>query len=160
MVYGAHGVCIVREEEERIVDRKKRIFLALEPLGQPGARYLVPTHSPAAMAKLQPMLSAGELEALLRSREARAGIWIREDNQRKAVCRELISCGDRVKLMQMMHCLYRHREAQTAIGKRLHISDSNFLRDAEKLLAGELAIVMGMQTGEAIDYIRANLREE
>ena len=49
VVYGIHGVCCVVEQEERVIDRKRVTYLVLEPVGQDGSRYLVPTHNAAAM---------------------------------------------------------------------------------------------------------------
>lgn len=158
VVYGAHGVCSVADREERMIDRKKRIYLVLEPVGQEGSRYLVPTHNEAAMAKISPMLSARELETLIRSGEVRSEGWIRDENRRKQTYRELIGSGDRVKLMQMVHALYGHKAAQAAAGKKVHLCDDNFLRDAEKLLAGECAIVLGLAPDEAKQYIRSHLK--
>lgn len=49
VVYGMHGVCRVVEEEKRSVDRKQVTYLVLEPVGQSGSKFLVPTHNAAAM---------------------------------------------------------------------------------------------------------------
>ena len=53
VLYGIHGVCRVVDTEERVLDRKKVAYLVLEPLEQNGARFFVPSHNPAAMAKLR-----------------------------------------------------------------------------------------------------------
>ena len=160
VVYGVHGVCVVADLEQRVIDRKKRTYLALEPIGQDGSRYLVPTHNETAMAKLRPMLSAQELETLLRSDEVRKDGWIRDEAQRKNTYRELIGSGDRIRLMQMVHTLYRHRAEQSAAGKKVHLCDENFLRDAEKLLAGEFSIVLQMEQDQAKNYLRSHLKAE
>jgi len=158
VLYGMHGVCVVIDLEKRTLDGKQVTYLVLEPAGQSGSRFLVPTHNAAAMAKLRPMLSAQELETLIQSDEVRSEGWIRDENQRKQIYRELIGCGDRVKLMQMVHALYDHKATQTAAGKKVHLCDDNFLRDAEKLLAGEFAIVLGMEQDEAKQYVRSHLK--
>ncbi len=77
VVYGIHGVCCVADQEERTVDRKRVTYLVLEPVGQDGSRYLVPTHNAAAMAKLRKMLSREDLERLLLSEEVRDDRCIR-----------------------------------------------------------------------------------
>ena len=159
VVYGIHGVCMVVDQEERTVDRKRVTYLALEPVGQGGSRYLVPTHNTAAMAKLRHMLSKEELEALLQSEEIRTDGWIKDENQRKQTYRELISSGDRAKLMQMVHTLYRHKASQAAAGRKCHLCDENFLRDAEKLLISEISIVMDVEPDQAKTYIRNKLKE-
>ena len=74
--------------------------------------------------------------------------------------RELIAGGDRAKLMAMVHAIYRHKAEQTAVGKKVHQCDENFLRDAEKLLSGEVAIVMEMDYDRAREYLRQQLKAE
>ena len=157
VVYGIHGVCCVVEQEERVIDRKRVTYLVLEPVGRDGSRYLVPTHNAAAMAKLRKKLSREELEDLLKSETIRVDGWITDKNQRKQTYRELISSGDLAKLMQMVHTLYRHKNAQAAAGRKVHLCDENFLRDAEKLLASEAAIVLGMEYDQARKYLKENL---
>ena len=99
VVYGMHGVCRVVSEEERLVDKKRLNYLALEPLSNGNSRFLVPTQNAAAMAKLQPILSKEELEAMITSEDVKTSEWIREENQRKQTYRELIGSGDRKVLL-------------------------------------------------------------
>lgn len=158
VVYGIHGVCQVVDLEERVIDRKRITYLALEPIGQDGSRYLVPTHNEAAMGKLRKMLTGEELQQMLQSDEIREDSWIRDENLRKQTYRELINSGDRIALMKMVCTLYRHKHQQAAAGKKVHQCDDNFLRDAERLLAGEISIVMEKGSSEALAYIREQLK--
>ncbi len=160
VVYGIHGVCRIVNEEERLVDHKKMTYLALEPLGQNGARFLVPTQSPAAMAKLHHMMTKAELETLLRSDEVRADGWIKDENLRKQTYRTLINSGDRAKLIGMVHTLYRQKASQAAAGRKFHLCDENFLRDAEKLINSEVSIILNMESDQVRKYIRDRLSEE
>lgn len=160
VVYGIHGVCRVIDQEEQVVDRKRVSYLVLEPIGQSGSKYLVPTHSQVAMSKLKPMLTREELEAMLTSDEVCVDGWIRDEGQRKQTYRELITSGDRVRLMCMVRSIYRHKAVQAAAGKKCHLSDDNFLRDAEKLLIGEVSVVLNMDAEEAKVYLRSYLKEE
>lgn len=158
VVYGSHGVCLVVELEERRIDRKNVTYLVLEPVGQEGSRYLVPTHNEAAMKKLSPILSRQELEDLLESPETRADSWIADENRRKQTYRELIGSGDRKKLVAMVRTLYHHKETLASQGKRCHLCDDNFLRDAERLLANEAAVVLDTDPEQARAYLREKLR--
>ena len=65
VLYGIHGVCMVADLENRVMDGKTVVYLVLEPAGQSGSRFLVPTHNAAAMAKVRPVMSAEALENLL-----------------------------------------------------------------------------------------------
>lgn len=159
VVYGIHGVCAVVALEERVVDRKKLTYLVLEPVGKDSSRFLIPAHNEAAMAKLRNMLSQDELETLLRDENLHKGSWINEENRRKQFYRELISGGDRGALLTMICTIHRHKEAQYAAGKKVHQCDENFLQDAEKLLAGEIAVVMDMDYPQAVTYLRESLNK-
>ena len=160
VVYGVHGVCCVTDLEERVIDRKKVTYLVLEPVGQGSARFLVPTHNAAAMSKLHAMLTPEELEALMVSETVRKDMWVREDNARKMLYRELISSGDRERLLQMVYTLYLQKARNAQTGKRMHLCDDNFLRDAEKLLVDEIAVVLDLEPEAAKKYIRNKLKED
>ena len=112
------------------------------------------------MSKVKAMLSREELSRLMDSEEVRSDGWIRDENQRKQTYRELISSGDRAKLMQMVRTLYRHKASQAAAGRKVHLCDDNFLRDAEKLLVGEVSIVMDLDQDHAKQFIRNKLKED
>ncbi len=154
VIYGIHGVCCVSGTEDKIADRRKLTYLVLEPVERDGSKYLVPTHNASAMGKVQRILTKEEMENLLHSQAVHANGWIQNENERKQTYRELIGSGNREGLMCMVHTLYGHRAAQMAAGRRCHLCDENFLRDAEKLLGSEVSVVMGMEPAQARQYIR------
>ena len=157
VVYGVHGVCRVIGMEKQLVNRKRSLFLALEPLTQSETRFYVPADNAAALAKLKPVLTKDEMLKLLDSDDVRQNIWIEEENRRKQHYRELITGGDRISLMQMITTLYCYKAAQLAAGRKFHQSDENFLRDAEKQLSSEIALIMGFSLQEAREYLRLHL---
>lgn len=93
VIYGAHGVCRIVEQVQRLIDRKMVTYLALEPVGQGNSRFFVPAQNAAAMAKVKHILSRQELETILDSPEVRTDGWIRDENQRKQAYRELMTGG-------------------------------------------------------------------
>ena len=137
VVYGIHGVCRVADLEERIIDRKHLTYLVLAPEGQDGSKYLVPTHNAGAMSKLCKLLTPAEMEELFQSDAIDRDCWVKDENQRKQLYRELICSTDRAALMAMVRTLYRQKASLLASGKKFHLCDENFLRDAEKRLASE-----------------------
>ena len=153
VMYGIHGVCTVVDVEKRTVDRKQMQYLVLEPQGQTGSRYFVPSGNPNAMAKLQPMLSRQQLDELLASEEVRRDGWIADENQRKQHYRELINSGDRVALLRMIRTLNLHKKQQAAVGRKFHLCDENFLRDAQRLIETEFSVVLGIPSGDVRDYV-------
>lgn len=159
VIYGVHGVCRIVQEEKRTVDRRQVTYLVLEPTGQRESSYMVPTHNTSAMSKLRPLLTGEALEALLCSEQAHGDIWIPGESLRKQRYREYIGSAQPLVLAQMVCTLHRHKLERSALGKKVHMSDENFLRDAERLLVGEASVVLQIGTDEAKDYIRSKLYE-
>lgn len=160
VVYGIHGVCRIAAEEQKTIDRKRVVYLVLEPVSQASSRFLVPSHNSAAMAKLRPLLKEAEFEGLLSSSEAHMDSWIPEEGRRKLAYRELIASADPLRLAGMVYTLYRHKARQLELGKKVHQSDDNFLRDGERLLVGEASVIFGWDTEQAKKYIRSKLKED
>ena len=154
VVYGIHGVCRVAGTEKQLVNRKRSEFLVLEPLSKAESKFYLPLGNPTALAKLKPVLSAEELQALLNAPEVREDHWIEEESRRKMYYKELITRGERLEILQTVCGLYRYKAAQAEAGKKFHLCDDNFLRDAEKLVSSEIALAMGMTMEEARNYLR------
>ncbi len=153
MIYGIHGVCEILGTDVKLSDKNKVEYYVLAPAKNPSDRYYVPTQNAAAVAKLQPILTRAELDALLLSPEAGRDTWISDENQRKQRYRELISSGDRAALISMVKTLHIHKISQQAQGRKFHLCDENFLRDAEALLSAEFALVLNVAPDEVGNYI-------
>lgn len=147
VVYGIHGVCKILETEDRMVDRKRIAYYVLEPVAQPGTRFYLPSQNPAALSKIRPLLTKESLQAIILESLNEDG-WIPDENRRKQYYRHIISSVDAAALIKMVRCLHLHKDAQMTLGRRLHISDENFLRDAERVLTGELSIVLSIPEAE------------
>lgn len=160
VLYGIHGICNIIAMEERKVDKQKKMFFVLEPVDHPGARFYVPAQNQAAMAKLRKLMTAQELDALLHSDAVREDCWIADESRRKLYYRDLINSGDRAALLSMVGSLHRHKAAQAAAGRKFHLCDENFLRDAEKLLSAEFSLVLKMDPKDVGAYIKESLQAE
>lgn len=157
VVYGIHGICSITELEIKNIDRKKVQYYVLEPLEQPDARYYIPSENPVAVSKLSPLLTRQEIETLLLDRRIPDGTWITDENQRKLRYRELISSSDRKALLAMVRALRAHKAEQLSQGRKFHLCDENFLKDAEKLLSAEFSVVLNLSGTEVADYMEKYL---
>lgn len=153
VVYGIHGVCRIVQMEERTVDRQRVSYYVLEPLSQPGTRFFVPSHNPAALAKLRPLLDRDRLVTMLQS-ASDSQDWIADENRRKQYYRQIITSGDAGALISMVHCLEKHKQAQAEAGRKLHLCDENFLRDAQKVLSAEISVVLDIPERDVSAYVR------
>jgi len=158
VVYGIQGVCRVVGTEIQRVNRVRTEYLVLEPMVKQESRFYIPTGNSSAMAKLKPVLTADQMKEILSSSEVRGDCWIPEESRRKQYYRELASRSDRMMLLRMLSSLYRYRESQLAEGRKFHQCDDNFLRDTERLLGTEIALVLEMSYEDAKEYLRQMLK--
>ena len=153
IVYGIHGVCCIVDLEEKKIDRKTICYFVLEPIDQPGSRYYVPSENQAALAKLRPLSTREELQSLLTSPLAE-NVWIADENRRKQYYRELVSSVNLKAMIDMIRCLRLHRRQQMEQGRKFHQCDENFLRDAQRTLSTEIAMVMEIPDDQVDTYLQ------
>lgn len=153
VLYGVHGVCKIIEQQVQKIDRKNVEYFVLEPVLQPGTRFFVPSQNEAALAKLRPILSRPEVDELLASCAGMEAHWIEDENRRKLYYKELINSGDRAAMISVLRGLREHKMLQMESGKKFHITDANFMRDAEKIIYSELSIVLEIPYDQAEQYI-------
>lgn len=157
VIYGIHGVCRILSTEVQTVNKKKVEYYVLEPVDQSGARFYVPVRNETAVAKLRPVITLQELDKLLQSQKGSSNVWIPDENQRKQCYRDLICSGDRAALLSMVRSLHEHKAQQLSTGRKFHLCDENFLRDAQKLLDLEFSIVLGISQDKVEEYIKRAL---
>lgn len=159
VVYGIHGVCRILDVESRRVDHKTVEYYVLAPCGQSDARYLVPIHNQAAVAKMRTLLTREALEELLASDEVMQDFWIPEENLRKECYRYLVAHGACAELIGMIRSLHQQKQRQLEAGRKFHICDENFLKDAQRLMGAEVAEILCVPLPEAEAYLRARLEK-
>lgn len=153
IMYGTHGICTVIALESRCVDRRDVEYYVLEPKEQECDRFYVPTQNKAACAKMRKLLTVDEINHMLHSDTVQQDIWINDDGKRKQLYRDILAGGDRSAILCMIHTLHKHRRAQIESGRKLHMIDENFLRDAEKLLNAEFSFVLGISKDQIAQYV-------
>lgn len=153
VIYGIHGVCSILETEVKRIDRKNVEYYVLQPLDHPDARYYIPVHSPTAVSKMCPILTKAEVDSLLNDPNLYTQSWIDDENERRQLYKTVISGGDRSKLIGLVSMLHYHRKRQLDSGRKFHTCDENFLRDAEKIISGELSLVLNIPRDEVGQYI-------
>ena len=153
VVYGVHGVCQIIDLQIQKINYKKVEYYVLEPIRQPGARFFVPSQIEIASSKLRPVLTRVEVDQLLRSAKNAEDRWTDDENLRKQLYRDLISTCDRCAILRMIRSLHNHKDIQLQTGKKFHISDANFLKDAEKMIYSEIALVLEMPYEDIEAYI-------
>ena len=153
ILYGAQGVCRIASIVRESFGSGPVDYYVLKPVYNDNSTIYVPVENGDLTGKMRRILSSEEIIALIRSMPQEDLIWIENENQRKEAYREIIARGDRTELVKMIKTLYLHQQQRQAIGKKLHIADERFFKEAEKMLYDEFALVLNIKQEEVLPFI-------
>ena len=153
VVYGAQGVCRIMGLENQKVGGETKTYFVLKPTDNRGATFYVPTWNEKALAKMRKVMTKTDVDALIDSMPGKQPTWIANENERKDAYRKMLASGDHAAIISMVQALYFHKKEREAEGKRLHISDEHFMKDAEQLLYNEWQYVLNVDKDGLTAYI-------
>ena len=107
----------------------------------------------AALAKMRKIITKNDIDTLIDSMPGRNPTWIENENERKEAYKQILAGGDQAAMVSMIQALYLHKKEREAEGKRLHLSDEHFMKDAEQLLYNEWQYVLHVDKAGLMNYI-------
>ena len=153
VLYGGEGVCKIADIEKRNFHGKEVEYYVLKPLYGSSSTVYVPTQNTTLTDRIRRILSPEEIFQLIQTMPDKKSIWIENENHRKERYQQILKKGDREELVRLIKTLYLHREAQAEKGKKLHIADEQFFREAEHILYEEFAHVLKISQDQVLPYI-------
>lgn len=153
VVYGAQGVCRITGIEERKLGGERKTFFVLQPKNDVGATCYVPTWNEKAWGKMRKVMTKKEVDTLIDSMPNKQPNWIENENERKEAYRRILAGGDQAAIISMIQALFSHKKEREAEGKRLHISDEQFMKEAERILYNEWQYVLNVDKAGLMTYI-------
>ena len=160
LVYGTTGVCRVEEITTPDLTRAERgrQYYLLKPLYQDGVIY-APVDS--GKVPIRPVISQEEAEALIdripsvRAEACRAPTLQALAQHYQSAVRSH-DCKELLELVMSIYLKQRQAEAQK---RRLGMVDERYMKQAERLLHGELSAALGIPLEEVQPYIARRVRE-
>ena len=154
IIYGAQGVCKITGTEEKTVNGRKKTYFVLKPVGDQGATIFAPTDNELVLRKMRRLLTKDEIHQLIDSMPEENAVWVANENARKELYKSILAKGDHLELIKMIKAIYAQKVQREAEGKRLHMSDERFFKDAEQILYNEFQYVLNLGSKEELmNYI-------
>jgi CarD family transcriptional regulator len=153
VVYGSQGVCEIVGIDEQKVDGVFKKYFVLKPKFDNGATFYVPTWNEKALGKMRKVMPKKDIDALIDAMPNKAPIWIANDNERKETYKKILAGGDQAAIISTIQALFIHKKEREAEGKRLHMSDEHFMKEAEQLLYTEWQYVLNVDKTGLMTYI-------
>jgi len=140
VLYGNGGVCTITEITERNFDDKVVEYFVLKPVFDKRSAFFVPTGNENLLGKMHPVLNVEQLAEVVRTSEEFES-WIDNDSRRRDFFRDVLSSGEIDGVVSLAKTVIRHRQEAEACGKKLHKADEAVLKEAQKILYEEIALV-------------------
>ena len=160
IIYGAQGVCKITGTEEKTVSGKKKTYFVLKPVSENGSTIFAPIDNELVLKKMRRLLTKEEIHKLIDSMESENAEWVANENERKELYKSVLAKGNHLELIKMIKAIYAHKTQREAEGKRLHMSDERFFKDAEQALYNEFQYVLELRSkDDLMRYIFSRIGE-
>ena len=157
ILYGTHGICKITDIEERDFTGTKKVYYVLKPVKDEKSTIYVCVHNEKAVKQMRQIMSADEIHEMIQSMPEETTEWIENKNERNEKYKEILNSGDRYALVKMIKSLYLHRQQQKELGKKLHLTDEKFFKDAERMLYDEFAAALNIKPEQVLPFIMGQL---
>lgn len=153
ILYGTHGICKITNITEQKFNGSANRYYILQPLHNPSSTIYVPMDNEKLMSKMRRILTEEEIYELIKAMPDENTSWIENKNERNERFRSILSSGDRTEIIKLIKVIYQHKEELKAIGKKLHASDEQFFKEAEKIIYDEFALVLNIRYEQVLPFI-------
>ena len=156
VVYGANGVCEIRDiREEKFAGQSAMYYILSSENSQ---TIYVPVENEALTAKMKRLLSKGEALEFVRSfPKIKPVEWVNEGRKRNELFKSIILDADRESLVGVIKAIYEKRMESASQGRKLYLADENAFKRAERMLYGELSVAFGIPYDEVAPFIEKEL---
>ena len=159
IIYGGEGECQVEAIGPLAMRgaNREKLYYTLAPAYRSGKVY-APVDGQVFS---RPILSRDEAEALVRAIPGMKPDVCREKNLRllTAHYQNLLSSHQCEDLVQIIKAAHVRRQERRSSGAKPGQVDERFMKRAEDLLYGELAVALGMERDQVSDYITQTAKE-
>lgn len=153
VLYGVDGVCRISGVMERKIRGDLCEYYILKPVYQENSTIFVPKNNEALRMKMRRILSVEEIYKLIKAMPDESTVWIENENMRRVRYKEILDKGDRMELIGLIKTLYLQSQSLKEKGKKLHMIDDRFMKDAEKTLYEEFAHVLNIEREHVLPFI-------
>jgi len=161
VMYGGTGVCVVENITTLKLSGvdKERLYYVLRPMYQSGT---IQTPVDSNKIPIRPVLTKTQAEELVDAIPKVTATICTEKNLSalRNHYQQQMSSFDCLDLLRMTKSIYAKKRDAESRQKKIGMTDEKYLRRAEDLLFGELAVALGISRDAVTDYIARRLSSE
>ena len=154
VIYSVNGVCEITDITEKVFGKTVMRYYGLKPISNNEATLFVPVNNENRVRKMKRLMTQSQLDKVLNDISAKEVEWNSNEVIRKEEFRNTISFGNISEILILLKSIWLHRRTQNSKGRKLHISDEMYLREAEKIIKEEISTVIGVEQDDVIPYVK------
>ncbi|MCI2111977.1 CarD family transcriptional regulator [Ruminococcus sp.] len=154
VIYSVNGVCEITDITEKVFGKTVMRYYVLKPISNNEATLFVPVNNENLVRKMKRLMTQSQLDKVLNDISAKEVEWNSNEVIRKEEFRNTISFGNISEILILLKSIWLHRRTQNSKGRKLHISDEMYLREAEKIIKEEISTVIGVEQDDVIPYVK------
>lgn len=160
VIHPAEGVCEITEIAKKTFSGKTDEYYVLKSVYDSHATVYIPVETVKLRSKIRRTLSSEEVNAVIDALDGREPIKTENDNQRRAVFKEILTSGNPDDIAGILKTLHLLKKSINSSGKKMKISDERIIKETESSVFGEFAFSLGIKPSEIPDYIKNRLKEK
>lgn len=153
VLYGIEGVCKIKAITKENFGKGIMEYYVLQPVYKPSLTIFVHTGNDHLISKMRRILSKEEIEEIILTMPEEGLLSIEDENTREIKYQEIINSGDRRAVVKLIKTIYLRQKNCKEQKKKPYATDERFLKEAEKLLYDEFALVLNVKPNQVLPLI-------
>lgn len=154
VMYAGNGICRISDiRREKFSGLDEKLYYVMNSVYDAGARFYLPLSIEGLEKRIRPLLSAGDIRAIIDETEDIEGQWIDNDESRTAAFGEILKVGNIAEVLWLVKILHLHKIEMRESNKKFRACDEKMLALAERAVTEEFAFVLGLRREGVIPYI-------
>lgn len=156
IMYGTTGVCKVLDiTNEKFINNEYRKYYVLSTIYSNETIIKIPVDN--KKVSMRKIVSKDEVALLINNMSSMETLWIDDDRKRSQEFTAILKGGQCDKLIQLIKSIDLDKESKKSTGKKSYLADNDIMKEAERLLHEEFAMVLNISPEEVPSYIKSQL---
>ena len=153
VVYGCKGIHKIIDTTVLNLDgvSKDKEYYVMQPYDKPTGSVYAPVD--ATKINMRKVMSKDEAAAFIKAVPGIGVLDIKNNKQREDAYKECIKSCSPDELMRVIKTLHLRKEERISQGKKLTLTDTHYMQQAEGILYDVLALVLDMPKDDVPEYI-------
>ncbi|WP_195267837.1 CarD family transcriptional regulator [Eubacterium sp. 1001713B170207_170306_E7] len=153
VLYGTEGVCKIKDIVRENFGGGTMEYYVLQPIYKDSLTIFVHTGNDHLISKMRRVLSRQEIDEIIRTMPEETLLNIENESTREIKYQEIINSGDRRAVVKLIKTIYLRQKSRKEQKKKPYATDERFLKEAEKLLYDEFALVLNVKPNQVLPFI-------